>query len=255
VFHDESTLLQPGHRYLALTGCWFDTTGEDYLRFTDALEGFKRTHLPHSPDEPVVLHREDILNRRGPFWRLRDAGHAKAFDEDLLGLVSSARFTLVVVVVDKLKLKRGYPNPFHPYHMALDFMLQRYCGLLNLKGRRGDVMAESRGRREDTLLKNAYRHIHTHGDMHHRVAFYHQALTSGELKLKPKKANIPGLQLADILANPCKQQMVFDYELEAASGPWAGSFGERMAKSVWSKYNRHLRDGRVEGYGRVFFPK
>ena len=76
VFHDEGTLALPSHRYLALTGCWFETTGDAYLGFTDALEQLKRSHLPHSPDEPVVLHREDILNRRGPFWRLRDAERA-----------------------------------------------------------------------------------------------------------------------------------------------------------------------------------
>ena len=169
--------------------------------------------------------------------------------------MSAARFTLVIVVVDKLRLKQNYPSPFHPYHMALDYMLQRYCGFLDHLGRRGDVMAESRGRKEDTLLKNAYRHIHTHGDMHHKAAFYRQVLSTREMKVKPKKANIAGLQLSDILANPCKQQMLFDYGMEDVSERWPGSFSERMADIAGSKYNRHLYQDRVEGYGRVLFPK
>ena len=255
VFHDDATLAQASHRYLALCGCWFRTVGAEYLAFADALEQLKRGHLPHSPDEPVVLHRKDILYRRGPFWRLRDADAARTFDEDLFRLVSAAAFTLVVVVVDKLKLKQKYQNPFHPYHMALDFVLQRYCGLLNHLGLRGDVMAESRGRHEDTLLKNAYRHVHTHGDMHHKASFYRQALSTCELKVKPKKANVPGLQLADLLANPCKQQLLYDCGAEAVPPVWAGSFGETVARAAWPKYNRHLRRGDVEGYGRVLFPK
>ena len=41
------------HRYLCLLGCWF--RNPDYLMFHEALEDLKTRHLPHHPDEPVVL--------------------------------------------------------------------------------------------------------------------------------------------------------------------------------------------------------
>ena len=42
-------------------------------QFHPALEALKQTHFPHNPDEPVVLHRSDIIDRRrSPFWVLRD---------------------------------------------------------------------------------------------------------------------------------------------------------------------------------------
>ena len=49
------------------------------------MEKLKQKHFPHNPDEPVILHRKDIINRIGPFWRLRDEVKEKAFDDDLLG--------------------------------------------------------------------------------------------------------------------------------------------------------------------------
>ncbi len=253
VFHDDDTLQQPAHRYLALAGCWFKDA--DYVPFHAALERLKQTHFPHNPDDPVILHREDLINRRGPFWRLRDSSIRAAFDQDLLDLMASTTFTFAIVVIDKLKLKQDYPQTFHPYNMALDFLLQRYCFVLNHGSRRGDVMAESRGKREDLCLKNAYDHIYTHGDMHHKSHFYQQALTSCELKLKPKSANIAGLQLADILAYPAKQRALMDYGSIPVPSTWVGSFGEKITAALASKYNRELWKGDLEGYGRILFPK
>jgi hypothetical protein len=118
----------------------------------------------------------------------------------------------------------------------MGFLMQRYCAFLNHVNRTGDVMAESRGRTENELLAGAYQHTYAHGDMFHRADWYRRVLTSNQVKLKPKDKNISGLQLADVLAHPLKQRV-------------------RLAEAAEDKYNRHLYDGRVEGYGKVLFPK
>src|SRR5947207_1256748 len=69
--HVFKRMFEPSHRYLCLLGCWF--RGRDYGLFHDALERFKQQHVPHNPDDPVILHREDIINRRKSFYRLREA--------------------------------------------------------------------------------------------------------------------------------------------------------------------------------------
>jgi len=56
------------HRYLCLLGCWF--RNPDYLKFHEALEGFKTAYLPHHPDDPVILHRDDMINARKAFKNL-----------------------------------------------------------------------------------------------------------------------------------------------------------------------------------------
>jgi hypothetical protein len=113
-------------------------------------------------------------------------------------------------------------------------------------------MAESRGGIEDMRLKNAYEHIWTHGDRYHASDFFRRALTSKEAKLKRKPENIAGLQLADILARAVRDDIL----RESGSLPQAiGAFDARLLTAVQEKYNRHLYSGRIEGYGRVLFPK
>lgn len=243
-------LDDPNHRYLCLLGCLF--RGRDYRDFHAALEEFKQRHIPHNPDEPVILHRADIMNRRRSFWRLLDPQAAKAFDDDLLELIAAAEFRVVAVVIDKKLLHERYETPAHPYHLAMGFMLQRYCGLLNHINRCGDILAESRGGTEDRMLKSSYAWVYERGAWMRPARFFRQALTSGALKVKPKKANIAGLQLADLLGHPVRQAvLLWTQRLSTPLAP----FGARLVEGVVQKFNRHLYDGRVEGYGWVLFPK
>ncbi len=248
--HVFNKLDEPSHRYLCLLGVWFKAT--DYLPFHTELEAFKQQHVPHNPDEPLVLHREDIVSRRGPFWRLRDPERRAAFDQDLLALLARSRFVHVAVVIDKLALRDAYQTPGHPYHLAIGFLLQRYCGYLNHVNRVGDVMAESRGGREDGLLKDSYAWVFERGAWMVRAETFQRALTSRQLKLKPKAANVAGLQLADLLVKPIKNMIL----AERGHGPAQPSaFEEELLRVVRPKLNHHLYDGRVEGYGTVFYPK
>jgi hypothetical protein len=243
-------LEEPSHRYLCLLGCWFK--GADYRLFHADLESLKQRHLPHNPDDPLILHRDDLINRRGPFGVLREAGRAAAFDADLLQLVEQAHFRIVAVVIDKLRLTQDYPTPAHPYHLAMGFMLQRYCGYLNHISRCGDVMAESRGGVEDRLLKDSYERTYERGAWQRHAEFFQEALTSRQLKVKPKQANVAGLQLADVLGHPIKQSVL------AGAGHIPGPlapFAQQLVAVCQDKLNRHLYNGRTEGYGTVLFPK
>ena len=237
------------HRYLCLLGCWFRNPA--YSTFHQDLESLKQTHFPHSPDDPVILHREDIVRRRGPFWRLRNPALASMFDTDLLSLVERTDFTAVAVVIDKRALQEKYPTPAHPYHLAMGFLLQRYCGFLNHISRHGDVLAESRGKVENKLLMDSYERHYDRGAWHMKAEAFQRALTTRKLKVKPKSANIAGLQLADILANPFRRLVLIRTgQITESLSP----FAERIVAAAEPKLNRQLYSGRVEGYGTVFFP-
>jgi hypothetical protein len=249
--HVYRRLQEERHRYLCLSGCWF--RGDDYRALHAALEAFKQKHLPHNPDEPIVLHREDIVNRRRAFWRLRDGAAREAFDAELLQLIADADFKVVAVVIDKAAVQANYPSsPAHPYHLAMGFMLQRFCGYLNQANRVGDVMAESRGGREDRLLKDSYARIYDRGMWYRSGDFFRQALATGELKVKPKKANIAGLQLADLLSNPLRKYTLM--RMRRSPGPLP-PFAGKVMDVAEPKFNRQLHTGQVEGYGYVLFPK
>jgi hypothetical protein len=242
---------EPAHRYLCLLGCWF--RNPDYIKFHEELEALKSRHLPHHPDDPVVLHREDMINARKAFKNLRDPKQRESFDADLLKMIQSAAFRIVAVVIDKHALREAFGEASaHPYHLGLGFLLQRYAGYLNHINRMGDVMGEARGGKEDRLLKESYQRVYERGVWAFSADSLQAALTSRELKLRPKSANISGLQLADLLGHPVKHWVLKRYELLSEE---LAPYAERLLEIVVPKLNRHLYDGRIDGYGAVLYPK
>lgn len=243
--HTYSKIDTVAHRYLALLGVWFQL-GDDYNAFVNDLEQLKEGLFGKRPDNPVVLHRSEIVNRKGAFGILCDEDKQRRFDAGLLEIISRARFKMICIVLDKLEHKNRYAYPFHPYHYCLAAMLERYSGWLNYKNNRGDVMAESRGREEDLQLKQAYRRVYESGTQYYSHEQHQRALTSKEIKIKSKQANIAGLQLADILAYPVKQALLLDRKLITDPGD---VFGKKVYGAVEAKFNRNEWRGHVEGYG------
>ncbi len=243
---------ETAHRYLCLLGCWFQNPA--YLQFHESIESLKQHHFHHHPDNPIILHREDIINRRRVFKVLQDDEKRFKFDTDLLDMIEAADFRVVAVVIDKAALRDAYGQSApHPYHLGLGFLLQRFAGYLNQVNRVGDVVAEARGGKEDALLKDSYAHIYAHGTWGvTSTHFFQSALSSRQLKLHQKKANIAGLQLADLIAHPAKQWVLRNHSLsEGASAP----FAQRLMRIVEDKFNRHLYNSKLEGYGYVLYPK
>lgn len=161
--HTYYELEEPAKRYLGLTGIFIE--GEYYrITFQSGMERLKQKHFPHNPDDPVILHRADIINRRGPFWRLRDSEKEKAFNEDFLQFIEEQDYYVITVVIDKkTHIERHGEAAYHPYHYCLTALLERYCGFLNFYNAQGDVLAESRGGTEDMKLKRAYQKLYTEG--------------------------------------------------------------------------------------------
>ena len=246
--HTYKLLDDPSHRYLAILGVWMRQQDE-YLAFADNLERFKREIFGPRPDKPVILHRSDIINRRGPFGLLCQESVEKNFNAGLLNVIEQAKFKMVCVMIDKRSHLKHYASPFHPYHYCLTAMLDRYSGWLNYKNTVGDVLAESRGREEDLQLCEAYRRVYESGTLMFGHDHHQRALTSKDIKLKPKIANIAGLQLADILAYPVRQAMQLD--MGAIQDP-GENFGKRIYEVAKEKFNIKDWKGQVEGYGKVW---
>ncbi len=247
--HTYSKIKKISDRYLGLTGVIIES---EYYRmeFSPDLEELKQKHFPHNPDSPVVLHRNDIINKRGPFWRLKDKNKQENFNNDLLDFLDKQQYHLISVVLDKYLHQKNYGiSAFHPYHYCLTALLERYCGYLNYFNAVGDVMAESRGREEDKQLKIEYQHLYLSGTYYRDASFFQKTLTSKEIKLKKKRANIAGLQLADLLAYPSKQDMLINHGV--ISRP-QNRFGNFINNCIQPKYNKRFDLGTIDGYGKVY---
>lgn len=247
--HTYSGEDKPEKRYLGLTGLIIES--EHYRsKFQPNLEILKQRYFPYSPDEPVIFHRKDLIGKHGPFWRLRDSKKEKAFNEDFLNFLKDEEYTLITVVIDKKSHVERYRDAaLHPYHYCMVAMLERYCGFLNFFNAIGDVLAESRGGKEDLQLKEAYQRVYASGTQFRDPSFFQKVLSSKEIKLKPKSANIAGTQIADLLAHPGKMEVLTENK---KIKEWGEVFGKRVCAAIKSKYNRHFFNGRVYGYGKVF---
>lgn len=236
-----------GQRYLGLTGVAFNEG--DYDTFARRLDELKRAHLPYDPDDPPILHRKEIVQCQGPFYVLQDAKRRASFDADLLALIEDTTFVVFSLVLDKLTHGAAtYRRLRHPYHFALLGLLERYCGRLAYRGRRGRVIAEARGGVEDRELQNAYDSFRSRGTKY-LDAFRAQAtLASRTIDIKPKRSNVAGLQLADLLAHPLKREVLRTY---GRSTQPVDPFSARLCPLVEPKYNRRIDQDRIDGYGRI----
>lgn len=248
--HTYRDLDYVSHRYLGLLGCIFERK-TDYQKAADEIETLKKIFWPHpDPDRPVIFHREDIVNQRKYFSIFRNENTRNDFDNQLIEYLKNQSFTIINVILDKKAHLSQYKYPINPYEYCLTAMLERYCGWLKMKKNLGDVLAESRGGREDRQLKAVYKKIYHSGTSHRDAAFFSNALTSCEIKIKPKITNIAGLQIADILAYPLKEKVF--YEKGIRKDNFIGTFNEKVFNTVKDKYNKQIFTGRINGYGEVF---
>lgn len=240
----------PSHRYLSLTGVILELGYVDTTVFP-AVEALKRKYFGSHPDEPVILHRRELVNRKPPFESLREPAIEQGFNRDLLDLLQSMDYTVITVVLDKLEHRQRYQVwRFDPYHYCLTVLVERYVLWLQMKNTLGDVMAESRGGKEDLRLKDSFERVYSKGSDFMSPDVFTAYLTSRQLKVKPKSNNIAGLQLADLIAHPSFRATLARKEKKALPK----NFGGKIAGILESgKYHRSP-SGQIDGWGRKWLP-
>lgn len=235
----------PNHRFLSLTGVIMEL---GYVEKTvhPQMEELKCRHFPHHPDEPIILHRSEILKAQNSFRVLKDPERRLKFDEDLMTLLNSWDYTLISVCIDKKKHKETYTTwRYDPYHYCLAVMLERFVFFLNRCHGQGDAMAESRGGNEDRKLKNSFARLWTQGTDQLGPDRFQSVLTSKELKVKLKASNICGLQLADLVAHPSRNEILNEQGL---LGKEIAPFAREIITLLKEKY---YRDGE-KVFGKKF---
>lgn len=240
----------PELRYLCLLGCFFDL--EYYEKdFRPKFEDFKIRHFSRDVDDKIIiLHRKELINKKGHFSILQDKDREKAFNNELLEIFKKSLYGIICVTIDKKSHHdRWGTNAAHPYHYCLLALVQRFVGFLNYNNARGDVLAESRGTQEDLQLKSEFTHLYNTGTPYVSASIFQNCLSSKEIKLRKKEHNIAGLQVSDLLAHPCKQDVLLNQKMIEK---YYGKFGKKLLEIARTKYNKWELFNKVDGYGRVF---
>ncbi len=198
VYVDESgdhslRAIDPQYPLFVLSLCVFRK--EEYTQhITPAIRRLKFETFGH---DMVVLHESDIRFKRGPFAQLSKEPR-ESFLASLTETIAQASFRLVAIVIDKRKLRMTPGADLHPYHLALTFGLERLHHLLRACGSADAttfVVCESRGRKEDAEMEQAFRSIINGANCFQRRLPF-------ECLIAAKQTNSEGLQIADLTARP-----------------------------------------------------
>jgi len=247
--HDMKSSDDPNQRYLGLTGIIMRLSYADG-EFTEKLNAIKQGIFGRSD---FSLHRREILDANSePFTVLKDASKRTAFDAALFDLIEQAPYRVITVVIDKREHQAKYIRwHFQPYHYCMTILLERYARWLSSAGQTGDVMAESREKKDNKRLSNAYQFLYKHGTDNLKATFFQQWLSSKEIKIKRKIDNIAGLQFADLIVNPSCRELI----CSRTKTPMTAEFGKKVVEVLYrKKYRRNPIDGTVPGWGTKWLP-
>lgn len=248
--HDLKHVDNPNQRYLSLTGVIFEL---DYVAkfLFPKLEALKVKYFNSHPDSPTILHRKEIVNKKPPFEALADPVILQTFDKEFLELLNVLDFVVITVVLDKKEHKDQYRVwHYDPYHYCLKVLIERYVLFLESYNSVGDVMAESRGGKEDNRLKKSFKKVYEEGTEFIPTEKFKKYLSSCQLKVKPKSNNIAGLQVADLIAYPSFKKILY----QKGRTDRISQFGEKIIEILEKdKYYRGTTN-RLWGYGKKWLP-
>lgn len=103
-------------------------------------------------------------------------------------------------------------------------------------------MAESRGGKEDMRLKDSFIRLWESGTEYVAPEEFQKTLTSKQLKVKTKANNVAGLQLADLLAHPSRNEILQEQKL---LGKEIAPFAKLVIDILKNKYDQ--QGGRMFG--------
>lgn len=240
----------PKRRFASITGVVVE---KDYYnsQLAPRFAAMKETHFGLTrKSRPPILHRHDVMAKKGCFACLEDPARERAWNDHCLRLYRQADYRVITASVDKIGFYFKYPKWNEDiYFLLVKTLLERYFFFLQSECATGDVLAEQRGK-SDKRLKLKFRETLDNGTGYITAADLNKCITSKEIKIKPESDDIAGLQLADLLAATSFSHCQKIY----ANGRGPLGFSQEVANILeTTKYHRDKR-GNPDKFGRVWRP-
>jgi len=222
-FSEKEIFERKNHLHFGISGVIIPASYLSDLNFKS--RRIKNKYYPKR--KSLIFHYIDILNNRDCFSDLNlDQKKKKAFTDSLSGFIKNSDFKYSCVFIDKhelvekygifdkadklIKIKKIGSNLF-PKSQILNYNLYLLCLKKTLEyffkfitnrnlRARGIVIAEARGEREDTELREAFHKIHCYGISKITPTELRKIIL--DLFIVPKSQNYIGTQLADLVLYP-----------------------------------------------------
>lgn len=195
----------------------------------------------HFGHDMVVLHERDILKNTGQFKGILKA-QQQVLINDLSTIMTNTKFVLVSCVIHKDKLISRYANPTDPYHLGIQYGLERVYGFLKEKNQLNKithVVFEQRGKNEDDDVREEF-------DLYCRGQNYHKKIYPFELVMASKQVNSTGLQFADLVSRPIGNHVLKPTQSNRAF--------DIIEHKFYCQYGRGMTGMCYKGYGLKIFP-
>ena len=235
------------NRYLSLTGVIIDNQHYQEV-ILPRVRGIKLLVAPN-PDRLPILHMSEIVHYKGPYIKLKKRPELeKQFHKQILNLLHISKFTVCTVVMDKItRLKQESQVAGQLYNLAFIALLESYVHFLHANGAKGNVMAEARGGKYDKDLEAKYRHFYQHGTESMSAEYIQSVLTSGKIKIRRKTEAIAGLEIADLLTQSSKLDVLQSFR---RLDKIRNDFYRRIAHIIQGKY--YSSNSKIKGFGKKF---
>lgn len=209
----------PNKRFFGL--CGITLSGVNYPDLN--INGHKLQEKFFGPENYSPLHYYEMLNSCGKFSFVNNGDNRKITKDRLDSFIKTIDFKIIGSFIDKSALALQYgrftdskftqiskikpnltpittPSKINLYDVALKFILKDYYSYLKDRHRKGLIIAEARGEKEDIALLNSF--------------FRFQRIGTGSLSGKEVRENIIdllvvkkvqnhiGIQLADLITYP-----------------------------------------------------
>ena len=159
----------------------------------------------------TILHSRDIRKCQKGFEILFDIEVKKRFYERVNAILGTKGiYTIVACSILKEPYIRNYGRLNDVYAQSLSFVLERAVFYLDSVKKEGELelhtVVEMRGKKEDDALKQYYYQLLDKGT--YWVTSERLRSYAKKFAMLPKKANVIGLQVADLIAYPITRHIL-----------------------------------------------
>lgn len=162
---------------------------------------FRQFKIRHFGRDGVVLHTVDMHRGRGDYGFLTDPAHRAAFYTDLNEMLERLEYQVVACVVKKTEhIQRFGENAADPYHIGLEYLVERFCLELGSATDSGFICAERRNPGLDDSLLAVWHELLQSGTRHTSGREIDSKIVG--IDLKDKRPNLSAMQLADLVITP-----------------------------------------------------
>ena len=177
---------------------------------TDTLDDFKRQWLGQTD---IAIHTADIAHNRKGFEALGDAGIRKQFYEQLNALMRELRYSVVACAIRKGAPAFRRYSERDLYLVCFEAIVELFCQEVGDVRDGGIIIAESRSSRQlNRALEREWSNLKANGAGHTPGKIVADRIMA--LNLRPKRDNVAGLQIADLVVSPIGRHLLAKPESE-----------------------------------------